>query len=373
MIFVKRDESDQEMYNVGVTLNNRNIVPGLVGIEIEVEGKKIPKEPPPPWTFHVDHSLRGAENGEYVLAAPIPFEEVDKSVDGLWDLFRKKGTTLDESNRTSVHVHLNVQSFHLNRLTSLMGLYFTLEEALTEWCGDHRVGNLFCVRAKDAPAIISQIRRFIKTGMQFQLRDNHHYAALNSNALHKFGSLEFRTLRGVSDPGIIKEWVSILKRLYDLSASFQDPREICYAFSADGPSNFFDNILGEKANVVRNGIGFSETRIQDSMYTGIRMAQDLCFSRDWGKFKGVEYKPDPFGRSPRKKRTAIIDVEAALNEIYDEDEPDEEVNPGWGNAPQPVHPAAFQQHAIQTLTTGQTVTVNTQDGAVWVGNVGDVS
>jgi hypothetical protein len=132
-----------------------------------------------------------------------------------------------------------------------MALWYTFEEVLTEWCGEHRVGNLFCLRAMDAPAIIAQLRKFIKNDGQSQLSEHLHYAGLNAHALAKFGSLEVRTLRGCSDPQTIIDWVGILERLYNLSAEYEDPRDICGAFSSEGPLAFFEKILGDKVPVVR--------------------------------------------------------------------------------------------------------------------------
>lgn len=307
MVFVRSPIKTVQGFNLGLVLN-KNSTKGKVGIEIEVEGANLPDPDtiPSPWVFHNDGSLRGKENAEYVLANPVEFEDVPAALETLWSRFDKSKSILDDSNRTSVHVHLNVQSFFFNRLTSLMALYFAFEEVLTEWCGDHRVGNLFCLRAKDAPAILSSIRRFIESDGRNMIHDGHHYAGLNANALHKFGSLEFRSLRGCSKPDVILDWVRILERLYVLSGEFEDPREICGIFSAEGPLAFFDSILGEMAPVVRRGIQMDEDQIRTSMYEGVRLAQDLCYCRDWSVFKGVEVRKDPFGRDARKVAKRLV-------------------------------------------------------------------
>ncbi len=301
MVLRRRDLKAEVSFNIA-TLLNRLPVKGDVGIEIEVEGKKLPREDvtPPPWVYKIDHSLRGQENAEYVLHRPIAFDDVEKELNRLWDVFRAKGSTIDESNRTSVHIHLNCQTFHLNRLASLIALYMALEEPLTAFCGDHRVGKRFCLRTKDAPAIASHIKKFISSDGKTGLPDGLHYSGMNAGALAKFGSLEFRTLRGVSDPAVINDWVSILRRLYELSAEFPDPRAICEAFSADGPSAFFDSVLGDRAGLIRAASGMNEAELRESMYGGIRAAQDICYCRDWTLFNGVEIRPDPFGRDAKK-------------------------------------------------------------------------
>jgi hypothetical protein len=300
-VFIKRSAKSEPGFSIGVTLKKKPVA-GSVGIEIEVEGKKLPNplDIPSPWVYKEDHSLRGEENAEYVVVKPIEFNQVDKALDNLWAVFKKSKTVLDDSNRTSVHVHLNCTDFHLNRLTSFMALYYTMEEVLTEWCGEHRVGNLFCLRAVDAPAIISQVKKFIKYDGEYKFSDNLHYSGLNPQALYKFGSLEIRTLRGCSDQQVIKDWVGVLGRLYNLSEDYPDPRDICGMFSMNGPLAFFYDVLGPYAQVIRNGVTLTDDQIRDCMYAGVRLAQDLCYCRDWGTFKPVQLKPDPFGRDPKK-------------------------------------------------------------------------
>ena len=323
MVFITKKNAKQSGLPI-VALLSRSPVPGEVGLEIEVEGNKFPKPPNwqnamsgigmpglPGWSFCKDGSLRGQDNAEYVLTNPIGFDEVPEKMEALWKAMTDYGTVLSESNRTSVHVHLNAQGFHLNRLASFMALWFCFEEVLTEWCGEYRVGNLFCLRGKDAPAIVKYARDFIKSDAQTNLGEQLHYGGLNVNALFKFGSLEIRTLPGVDSPQRVVEWVNILRRLYDMSKEFSDPREICSLFSMHGPMAFFEKILGDTADVVRQGISFDGDQVKDSMYEGIRMAQDICFCREWDDYKPEEYKPDPFGR-PKKKMSSsqLLGVES---------------------------------------------------------------
>lgn len=304
-VFIPKNIKEQKGLDIVSILGNKPTT-GQVGLEIEVEGTKLPTDDTPaPWVYHVDHSLRppnkpGGMCAEYVLNKPIPFSGVSAALTKLWKQFKLCNSELVDSNRTSVHVHLNVQSFFLNRLTSFLALYFIVEEILTEWCGEHRVGNLFCLRAKDATAITSHLQEFIRHNGQYQIGEFMHYSAMNANALKKFGSLEVRTLRGCSDPGIIVDWVEILERLYMLSEEYPDPREVCTSLSSIGPLAFFESILGPKAIVVRNGIDMIDNQISNSVYEGVRIAQDLCFCRDWDLYKPIKIKPDIFGRKQSK-------------------------------------------------------------------------
>ena len=158
---------------------------GDVGIEIEVEGNKFPKEHsqlPSVWEYKHDGSLRGQDNAEYVTRGPIPFNNVAEACNQLWDTFTGFGSVLDVSNRTSVHVHLNVGNFHLNRLASFAALYFSVEEVLTNWCGEHREGNLFCLRVKDAPNILSSLKALLTPLIQIVRFPTHPIRYLSSLA-----------------------------------------------------------------------------------------------------------------------------------------------------------------------------------------------
>jgi len=323
--FVPDLNYDQEGFDV-LTILGKHPTKGEIGIEIECEGNKFPKQNnllPPLWNYTHDGSLRGKDNAEYVLKSPIAFKEVKDAVFDLYKTLADYGTVLDDSNRTSVHVHLNVQTFHLPRLTSFLALYFSLEEILTEWCGDHRVGNLFCLRAKDAPAIVSKIKKWIVNDGRTELTEGLHYSGMNTQALIKFGSLEIRSLRGVTDPGTVVQWVGVLERIYNLSAEYPDPRGITENFSGNDPIDYLRGVLGEHYDTVRASVSMNDDAIRQSMYEGIRLAQDLCYCRDWSRYKPVTRSTDPFGRnkkkmSPLQQAYANIGAPMPSHMIYDE-------------------------------------------------------
>lgn len=345
--FVPKKVKKQQNFPLGV---NRNLieVPGDIGIEIEVEGRRIPGCAfsadclPQAWCYHQDGSLRGDENGEFVLRNPIYFDEVEPALKGLWDCFKKCKTEFDDSNRTSVHVHLNVQQFFPSRLISLMALYIIFEEILTNWCGDHRVGNLFCLRAKDAPAIITSIKDNVENGFVGELADGLHYAGMNMQAMAKYGSLEFRPMRGTDNMQTILLWCKVLQRLYEISEGFKDPREIIWLFSSEGPTNFISTILGDYELPIVDGISLTEEEMKTSVYEGIRLAQDICYSMDWDNIENVVLKKDPFGRPRKKIAQALAQVnpaaEIALVPVSQTLEP--YVHPG---PPSPTHsPDGFE-------------------------------
>lgn len=340
-IFVNRSAQELPGLNIAFLLGikDKMLQKGEVGIEIEVEGKNLPgltKEPPPvPWVYKADHSLRGEETGEYVLSAPVMFKDVPQTLNKLWSAFESCKTVLNDSNRTSVHIHLNCQRWYLNRLAAFAAMHFILEEVLTEWCGEHRVGNMFCLRAKDAEAIITWLKAFVQNDGTSGLPDGLHYSGLNVHALAKFGSVEIRTLRGVPDPNVIQDWVAIYERIYNLSGEFKDPTEICDWFSAEGPTAFFERILGPVGQKVRNGISMSHEEISDSMYAGVRRAQDICFCRDWSLFKTLDVSDNPFGLSKKKllEKAMAANGMASLEDAVSDGPLDFDPEPDYDDAP----------------------------------------
>jgi hypothetical protein len=350
--FIRREQTLQDKFTVASLFGVRKYS-GQVGIEVEVEGNKFPKQSlygddnpqgasliPKTWRYTHDGSLRGTDNAEYVTAVPLKFDEAQQAVKDLWKMFDKFGSVLDDSNRTSVHVHVNVQTFRLNRLCALAALYFCVEDVLTAWCGDHRVGNLFCLRAKDAPAIVSKLRRLIS---EHDIRritndDGLHYSAFNIQAMAKFGSIEIRTLRGVTEPEPLITWVGIIQHLYDLSATYaSNPCEIIEGYSGRPYTEFLEGILGPYTSQVLSECGMSGQEIRDATLEGVRIAQHLCYCRDWSKFPTEEVSPDPFGRS-------FEQIQAAQNSDM--------------TSPSPF-PVAFNWVGPATLDTGTTLAYNT--------------
>jgi hypothetical protein len=306
---------DASLCNVHTLLSRPKPIEGEVGLEVEVEGNQFPKTNeaydeedldmgeeyiPSQWRYTHDGSLRGYDNAEYILAKPLNFNEVPGALQDLWRMFDEFGSVLDESNRTSVHVHLNAQSWHLNRVASFLGLYFSVEEILVNWCGDHRAGNLFCLRAKDAPAIVNRARKFIKTGDLAVFDDGQHYAGVNLEALRNKGSIEIRSMRGATHYEPIQTWVSILERIYHLSGEFEDPRLVVAQFSGGGALNYVKFVLGEHTEEVLANVQMTPQDVVRSVTEGIRLAQNVCYCRDWSVFKPSKVSADPFGRNPVK-------------------------------------------------------------------------
>lgn len=261
---------------------------GEVGIEIECEGHNLLLDPSKWWKGIADGSLRG-ESIEYILRAPIDRAKVLESLNLLSKELAQHGSKVDESYRTSVHVHLNAQPMKMRHVFNQICLYLILEDILVEYCGKERIGNVFCLRASDAEGMIDRIRRAIKKGEYANIgQDGMRYAAINTKALADHGSLEFRAFRGTVDPKLINQWVEILLEIKDAAMKYDNPQQICVDFSVLGPKAFVEKVF--TANNQRAILAYPN--FEKRLFDGVRLAQDIAYSiPDWTPVK-IELEAD---------------------------------------------------------------------------------
>lgn len=255
-----------------------------VGVEIEVEGKRLPKTGKY-WRMEKDGSLRGEENIEYVLAKPATLNQLDIALKYLDKCYRDNDAVVDDSVRAGVHVHVNVQQLNIVELYNFMTLYLILEEVLVEYCGETREGNLFCLRACDADYLIYRLVRAVQRRRFRELvDDNLRYASMNVKALGTYGSLEFRAMRGTRDLSVIKTWAEILVGLREAAKQFADPTDIVNGFSEGEVDGFLARVLGDHAELFKKG----DYRLK--LMRGVRQAQDVAFCCKWQEFLEPEKK-----------------------------------------------------------------------------------
>lgn len=287
---------------------------GEIGLEIEVEGQRLPGfvsnhdtgicENPlgRPWRIDQDGSLRrlapGDMSAEYVLSGAVDRKELEDALNMFKECWIKGGSSSYDSYRTSVHVHLNMQHWPMRKVYSFLTAYVILEDLLIEWADGgtgYRKGNRFCLSTKDAEYIIDRLVDEAKRDWNqgFQQRDLK-YGAVNIASLFKYGSLEFRALRGTVDVEVIKTWVTLLTKIKDYAEKFDYPQEIVSQFSSDGAKRFLERVFGTTHAALLAGT----TDPHDAMYSSMRLAQDIAYAVQWEEPIKVEVpksKESPFG------------------------------------------------------------------------------
>lgn len=253
-------------------LEKREPVQGDFGIEIETEGKNLPSVNTQGWRSEKDGSLRG-ESYEYVLDKPLPRDEIRKALDYLAK--RTAKAELDFSFRTSVHVHMNVTDCEHEHILNIIYTYLLIEEPLLNYCGRTRKGNRFCLRLQDADGLVDTIRFLFQSNLKgfFNIRhDSIRYASINLEAITKYGSLEFRAMRGTMDVDVIDTWVEALSRIKAFAKQYKTPLEIATLYRTNSSREFCTLVLGDLFKE------FDYLRIERDMARSFSLSLDLPYS-----------------------------------------------------------------------------------------------
>jgi len=231
-----------------------------IGIEMELENKKSRESWPmfTRWRMEGDGSLRG-NSAEYVLSNPIHVSEVAAELETFYSGFEERSID-EESLRTSTHVHLNMQEASVNEVVNTSILYWLFEEELLKYCGESRTGNLFCLSLKDAegylPIFESALRQYFHNNKKveqfsYTLGDFVRYSSLNLASLSKYGTMEFRGMRGYPPIRVLKKWINTLISLRDFALTFATPMDmLSYIDNISSIEDLLNEIFGYKGRII---------------------------------------------------------------------------------------------------------------------------
>lgn len=196
----------------------------FVGIEVEVEyihrregiitlpsGLKI-------WNLTEDGSLRNS--GKEFVSSPLKGDNIPFALSLLNKTLNSEKTCIGHefSDRTSVHVHMDVREFTLEQLANFIMSYIIVEPLMYNFCGGNRHQSIFCV-----PLNISSMTHYLNIFFS-QLEKNRtgccdifspwpKYTGLNLRPVHNYGTVEFRHMVGTCDVDILMQWVSLILKL----------------------------------------------------------------------------------------------------------------------------------------------------------------
>lgn len=278
-----------DQYNIG------NSEPDLFGLEIELEGTKVKTNDPKVlanWITHNDGSLHpqvpGEEGIEYVLSKPLDIQNTRQALTNLFDYLTKTpGVKVNDSYRTSIHVHVNCLQETTRTIVNFLTLCIIFDELLVSQNGETRIGNNFCLRARDAEGQVRDLIHSIENyGSIFNLSVNDRYSAINFVSLLKFGTVEFRSLECTTDLHRVMHWVKTLQALKTAARGYENPKEIIAKFSRRGPLGFMVGNLGDQYAKYALVPG-----AHHMLQNGMRLAQDFAFCSDWRQATEEEMGP----------------------------------------------------------------------------------
>lgn len=237
---------------------------------------------PAGWAFHNEGSLRNY-GAEFVMRAPLPIAATKREVELLCKAY--KDVQWSNSIRTSIHVHFDVTRYRFRDIVNFAAVYWILEDYLSDFAGQHRKGNLFCLRAKDADYLVSAMAEAVskRNFVSMNAVDNsYRYASVNLAALKKFGSFEFRLMRGTSSAYEINLWLDVLERIRQFALKFKTPLALRNYFLNDVSAEAFPSVvLGELDKEILK-YRVSKVDIQEQIRDGfLRVEQMLLVGKDW--------------------------------------------------------------------------------------------
>lgn len=244
-----------------------------LGIEVEIENvDRWDSNLSPYWTIIEDGSLRN--NGREFITPPIRAWRVEHA---LTKLFASLNPDIDFSERTSIHVHMNVRTLTVEQLEALIVTYMLFEKAIFSFIGDNRYDNIFCVPLCETDMGAS-LEQLITNGSPYLEWEK--YTALNLLPISSKGTLEFRHLAGTRDLTKIMTWINIILSLKTFSLR-NDVEYIWHRINSLNTTSEY-RMFGEEVfgNMIHHI--FSPTFNQD-VASCITYVKDKCLPNDFLK------------------------------------------------------------------------------------------
>ena len=278
----------------------------LIGIEVEVE--RISKQTSIMrlgregylWNNVADGSLRN--NGREFVSAPIRGKNIPYAINLLCQTLKKSESCIGHefSDRTSVHVHLDMQQSTVEQILNLILTYLMVESTLYKYVGGDRSKNIFCVPIIESTlsGSLRELLALYKAGdlnkAILSLRNWHKYTGFNLAPLFTKGTVEFRQMVGTSDSNKILTWINLLLSIKKWSHA-QNFEQILDRFinmnTTSEYSHFIQDVFGSLAEEFR----FID--LQEEMEIAVIFIKDLIIQDTLKQTDLVstnEVRKDPF-------------------------------------------------------------------------------
>lgn len=198
----------------------------ICGCEFEIEDIKAEsKVDGSKFVTEEDNSLRN--NGREFKTHPNNFSNTLE----LFDLLHESLVLGPDpfSDRTSIHVHVNVGQLSINQVRQLVLTYALLEPIFFKFVGETRSNSIYCV-----PLNYTFLPSIYRKDIFGMLSSWHKYTAFNIKPINEIGTVEFRHLYGTSDRKVFTKWLTTLKELFEWVRDTED-WDIIKALSMNTP------------------------------------------------------------------------------------------------------------------------------------------
>ena len=103
------------------------------------------------------------------------------------------------------------------------------EDLFLELSGKTRKGNNFALSTQSAEGYIQTITDAIRTNEIIKFDAGARYSAINLHSLRNLGTIEIRTMRGLTDSTQILDWMNLIHDFYRVSIKYQNPNDLLNA------------------------------------------------------------------------------------------------------------------------------------------------
>ena len=230
----------------------------LLGLEFEYEGVYGPLDNNDPhwsfWEMHRDDSLKD-HGQEFTFRVPLFGIDAYNAIQWLMDQAQKNKYKC--SSRCGIHVHLDVREMETSQWVGFVILYTILEPILFNWIGDNRENSIYCLPFYKADESLREACACVRAALDDDTKDTStilrtaknfaRYAALNLQALAKFGSVEFRHLKTTHDFERVHNWINMIMCLRTATERFPTSDGAILALAQRLPAEeFLRLVFGEK-------------------------------------------------------------------------------------------------------------------------------
>ena len=181
----------------------------IFGVEYEIEDLKKIELPKNKYGFvrEADNSLRNS--GFEFKTGPLAYEDAIGAFNWLHKTIQYGPLAFSE--RTSIHVHMNIGNFNFVEAKNLVLAYALLEPFFFDFVGESRKSSIYCV-----PLNYTTLPNYYhKTFDKLIDLPWHKYTAFNILPAKDFGTVEFRHLEGTNDLERFTKWLTGIKGLHD--------------------------------------------------------------------------------------------------------------------------------------------------------------
>lgn len=281
---------------------------GDIGIEIEVEGKEpMPTIDSDWWKCKTENSLRFYGMEYYTTRPLLVGQELSDAIDFMCKQINSK-KLIENTNRTSIHTHHNMTKMTALEILNCICAFWIVENVLANYCGEDREMNLFCLRLKDAEAVIDEVITSLDSNPVFSTLGNTvRYAGLNTCALNTFGSLEIRLKQGTTSPTEIHEWAYNMYNLFNVASfQFNNPEQLFEYYVNHTSKQFLELLFGGFfAEKLMTQVPSYKSLMEESA----TLVVELAYAKDWPQWHQGIITAAKEGKVPKPKMKNTISYE----------------------------------------------------------------